>query len=517
MKLTISQGSTLPDFRVSRKNLSFQRGLSLIELMISITLGLIILAALSTLFINQTRTRVELDKSNRMIDNGRYAMELLADDLRLSGYFGELVPPVSTCSYVPVGIQGEDANLSSTPAIPDGVVGITAADLLAGSDIFVVRRASTGTPTAASSAVDGVKYLQVSLCQFDTKKYVISSTPADFTLRKKDCQFDDVIPTDNLSPGLADLRRILEHVYFISPNNEPGDGIPTLKRQETNLSTGVRQIVPLVEGIAFMQIEYGIDNNGSNILYADTTNGSMVLTELSADPASSRVKLGMGVHSNVPTGNVANPLFLPAGSVVQGMTATLNGTKGTITLDKAATKDYTQLPLVIPYLTATITPGSNVLTNVSADPNLALVRAGYEICGGTIDFGSTIDAITANTITLSKPALACDPSNPLALCPLVPLTIPEIIISPKTLAGDGVADTYTSAPTSADWANVVSVKLTLLARNVETTKGHVDTKTYEMGRDSAGAMQTAGPFNSEYKGHVYTQFIRLVNVAGRRE
>lgn len=514
MKLTITQGFTPPDFRTNWKN--FQRGLSLIELMISITLGLIILAALSTLFINQTRTRVELDKSNRMIDNGRYAMEVLAEDLRLSGFFGELVPPVSTCSYVPVGIQGEDTDLSGTPAIPDGVTDISTSILRPGSDIFVVRRASTGTPTAASSAVNGVEYLQVSLCQFDTKKYVISSTPADFKLRKKTCQFDDVIPSDNTAPNLADLRRMLEHVYFVSPDNEPGDGIPTLKRQETNLSTGVREIVPLVEGIEYMQIEYGIDNNGSLVLTADTTNGSTVLTDMSADPASSRIKLGMGVHSNVLTGNVANPLYLPAGSTVQAMTATVNGTNGTITLDQAATKDYDNLPLVIPYLTATITPGSNVLTNVSADPNFALVRAGYEICGGTIASGSTIDAITANTITLSKPVLQCNPADSFASCPLVPLTIPEIIISPKTLAGDGVADTYTSAPASTDWANVVSVKLTLLARNTEETNGHIDTKTYDM-----GSGLTAGPFTNSadkaYKRHVYTQFIRLVNVAGRRE
>src|ERR1035437_2610565 len=45
----------------------FQRGLSLIELMISITIGLLILASLSVMFVNQSKTRVELDKSNRMI------------------------------------------------------------------------------------------------------------------------------------------------------------------------------------------------------------------------------------------------------------------------------------------------------------------------------------------------------------------------------------------------------------------------------------------------------------------
>ena len=71
--------------------------------MISITIGLIILVALSTLFINQSRARIEMDKSNRMIDNGRYALQLLSDDLRLAGYYGEFVP-VSGVPAVPAAL-----------------------------------------------------------------------------------------------------------------------------------------------------------------------------------------------------------------------------------------------------------------------------------------------------------------------------------------------------------------------------------------------------------------------------
>src|SRR3990172_3522599 len=71
---------------------SFQRGLSLIELMISITIGLLILVSLSSLFINQSKARAELDKSNRMIDNGRYALQLLSNNLRMAGFFDRYSP-----------------------------------------------------------------------------------------------------------------------------------------------------------------------------------------------------------------------------------------------------------------------------------------------------------------------------------------------------------------------------------------------------------------------------------------
>src|SRR5687767_8053780 len=79
------------------KNLSLhkpstQRGLSLIELMVSVVIGLLILAALTTLFVTQSQTRLELDKQNRMIDNGRYALDLLSENLRMAGFYGELDP-----------------------------------------------------------------------------------------------------------------------------------------------------------------------------------------------------------------------------------------------------------------------------------------------------------------------------------------------------------------------------------------------------------------------------------------
>src|SRR5665647_896992 len=116
MKPSTHQSVNVPARGASEGRMSFQRGLSLIELMISITIGLLILVALSTLFINQSRSRVELDKSNRMIDNGSYALQLLSDDLRLAGYYGEFVP-VSGASPVPLMPSALPDPCSTDPAV----------------------------------------------------------------------------------------------------------------------------------------------------------------------------------------------------------------------------------------------------------------------------------------------------------------------------------------------------------------------------------------------------------------
>jgi type IV pilus assembly protein PilW len=81
-------------------------GLSLVELMIAIAIGLVIMAALTTLFAHSSRTREELERNSRQIENGRFALELVSSDLRLAGFYGELdvrsvAPPTRPCGPRP--------------------------------------------------------------------------------------------------------------------------------------------------------------------------------------------------------------------------------------------------------------------------------------------------------------------------------------------------------------------------------------------------------------------------------
>ena len=116
---------------------SFQLGVSLIELMISITIGLLILVALSTLFVNQSRARIELDKSNRMIDNGSYALKLLSDNLSMAGYYGEFIPT------------------SGVPALPAALPDPCSTDpvVMAGALQLAVQGYDAATPTGSISSL----------------------------------------------------------------------------------------------------------------------------------------------------------------------------------------------------------------------------------------------------------------------------------------------------------------------------------------------------------------------------
>lgn len=349
-------------------NRQLQRGLSLVELMISITIGLLILSAMATLFTNQSRIRSELDKSNRMIDNGRYALEVLSDNLRMAGFYGNYMPggvptatpdpcdlaaitnPATNLNVLRHHVQGYNAaaatsQIASLPAFCGFTY--TAGSLTTlkpGSDILVLRRATSTTPVAAAAAVAATTYLQVSNCTTDTVSYQVSPGTADFTpLHNKDCT----------TP--AGLRPFKVQIYFVSSDNNVGDGIPTLKRMELDPSTGAFVTTPLVEGIEYMQVEYGLDTNT-----------------------------------------------------------------------------------------------------------------------------------------------------------------------------DGAADSYIAAPAAADWPNIMSVRINIIARNIEATTGYTDTKTYSLGLAGDVGPFNAAPYNAapypttypkleNYKRHAYTQVVRLVNPSGRRE
>lgn len=242
------------------------RGFSLTELMIAMALGLLILAGLSTIFVSTTRSRGEIEKAGEQIENGRYAMQSISQDLRNAGYYAEFDPrALSTPSTKPDACDTSLTGLKS--ALPLHVQGYDGgftlsclSDRRAGSDILVVRRASTCVAGAANctAANDGPPHFQASLCNnsselastaadLSTSQYALNTALSGLTRHKKDCT------------TLADIHRYRVHIYYVANNDVSGDGIPTLKRAE--LGADGFSAVPVAEGIENLQVEYGIDTN----------------------------------------------------------------------------------------------------------------------------------------------------------------------------------------------------------------------------------------------------------------
>ena len=72
-----------------------QQGLSLVELMISMVLGLIVVSGLFNMYLGSNRSSQFSNGLQQMQENGRYGVSTLQKGFRLAGYSaGEIVEPI---------------------------------------------------------------------------------------------------------------------------------------------------------------------------------------------------------------------------------------------------------------------------------------------------------------------------------------------------------------------------------------------------------------------------------------
>ncbi|MBW6494487.1 MAG: PilW family protein [Burkholderiaceae bacterium] len=246
------------------------RGVSLIELMIAITVGMFVILAVTTVFTNSSRSHAELQRNAAQIENGRYAIEILSEEIQMAGFWG----PYATASDIPTlplmcatasaDLGWDVATLNMPVAIfgYDGNVALRAGEtcfaerLTTGTlapDVIAVRRVET-VALAPTAADDTSAFLQVSNCNTDPSAmpFIFSQKDGDFTLRKRDCTTRE------------DIRRYRTRAFYIGTcsNCSSADGLPSLRVAELD---GVNKIInnsTLVEGIENLKVEYGLDNDG---------------------------------------------------------------------------------------------------------------------------------------------------------------------------------------------------------------------------------------------------------------
>jgi type IV pilus assembly protein PilW len=252
-----------------------QRGLSLIELMISITIGLVILAAMVALFVNSSRSNRELARTNALIENGRLAMQLIEADLVHAGFWGTFVPqfddqtataaPTDVPNAVPdpclayttpwtaqyrTNLVGIPLQVYDSAAVCSGVIVNKAAN----TDVLIVRHAETCVPGEGGNCdadVTGRLYFQPTLCLTESGTPYVFGT-SGYTLHKRDCT------------TVADKRRFISDIYYVRDYAvTSGDGIPTLVRSQFDLASGTlahQAAVAMIEGVQGFRVELGVDN-----------------------------------------------------------------------------------------------------------------------------------------------------------------------------------------------------------------------------------------------------------------
>lgn len=315
------------------------RGLSLIELMIAITIGLIITAAVAQLFVTSRSAYTMEENMARVQENGRFAMQFLADDIRMAGYAGcssklkngtpsggncpqgticSIAQPTNAATtFDSAGLKGYKYTGSGTnnagdwtPALPADYFPNTSTfpNPEPGTDVFAIQRADdldthlTGNTTPSNANV-----------QILNTSNLASKLYADEILMVSDCKGGDIIRANNISQSGnktviahsnsvnsgnflthaygndAQVMQLVSRVYFVGKGTS---GEPALVRRDWVKTGLVTQ--ELVEGVEDMRIKYGEDTDAT----AD------LVPNIYEDPASVSnwrnvvtVRVGLLVHT----------------------------------------------------------------------------------------------------------------------------------------------------------------------------------------------------------------------------
>lgn len=276
-----------------------QRGLTLVELMIALALGLLVTLVAVFVVISQGRSREQNAAISEAQETARLAIDVLSTELVQAGFFAdfgnlrwrseqvryrgtasESTPPAVTSDCSPAGM----ANAASFPnpamaAVPFRVLWTTRVGsssplacitaMAAGSDLLQVKRLFVQEVTAAGSEDPGRFYGFASFTQLL------------------------IYPGSNPAPAAAvtNGRRFpyVHAVYYVANN---GDGVPSLFRRTLRATGASGTMVDggegeLLTGIERVRYLIGLDANGDGQPDRYVSSGDM--TPLMWDDVNSRI------------------------------------------------------------------------------------------------------------------------------------------------------------------------------------------------------------------------------------
>ncbi|MEE9598401.1 MAG: PilW family protein [Acidiferrobacterales bacterium] len=281
-------------------------GFTLVELMVALTIGIIILGALSQVFVTSRSTYIIEEGLARVQENGRFAMNFITEDIRMAGYMGcqdqagKLVnqlndplgdywpvrPTINTPSPVVTGFNytggGGDAITDWTPNLPGAY--FAAGEVQPFTDVIMIRRGSDQTfqtvapwmnqptdpvPVPAGATLQQWDIVMVANCE-GADIFRVTNATADIFANGLLAHTTAAPPDGPANQGLAlsqtydsrsEVFTLVTNAYFVGTGNGTGTNVgnfvPALFRKQ--ISAGSIAPAELVDNVDNLQVLFGVD------------------------------------------------------------------------------------------------------------------------------------------------------------------------------------------------------------------------------------------------------------------
>lgn len=283
-----------------------QKGLTLVELMIAVVLGLILVAGVIQIFVANKQTYRVTDAQSRLQENARFALEVLTRDIRSAGYSGcraiermnvnqiakAPVPSPMSENTIILGSEADSAT-SWSPALP-----IELGTVVGGTDVISLQH---GTSCGAAlndniGSTDGdIQIVAANSCRISANDILMIADCEDAHIFRasevttvSDIQNINHDDRSNLADNFcksyattppasgacsagesklynydAEVFKFSALTYFIRLG---ANGDPALWAYDQSVITGASNPSELVEGIEDLQVLYGADDNDDDIV-----------------------------------------------------------------------------------------------------------------------------------------------------------------------------------------------------------------------------------------------------------
>jgi len=325
-----------------------QLGLTILELLISLTVGLFLFAGVLSIFVGMRTTTEETTSYGALQENARFALTILSEDLARQAFWGDYTGDINLNSLT----ESVDPATVGGDCVGGGVNNASFPNALAASfrTIWGVTAAAAANMNCINNAVVGSDILQIkravanpiAVADIQADRYYIRSNAANAA----------IFAGNAAAPNLNNSRiwEYQHHVYYVREEQVGNETVPVLVQGTLSVGGQIMNLGMLVEGIEMIRFMFGVDMDDDGIVDSFVSADDMTenLWDQTGDANILSVKVFILARDIMPDRNYKNTNSYQLGDLaVDFMDVSGNGDNfrrllmsTTVSLDNARTTSW---------------------------------------------------------------------------------------------------------------------------------------------------------------------------------
>jgi type IV pilus assembly protein PilW len=319
-------------------------GLSLIELLVAVTIGLVLIFGATQVYVDSRNMYAVNESTARLQETTRYAISVLEPDIRMANYWGLVkganIISGSAAQVAAGGGAAAQSALGGVAASDCGTnFGLDLANYIEGTNDSYTH---TGVCAPFGTAMPYADTVTVRRAATVLDNALVGTGP----LRICSTRTSGMLVTDSTSctgvPLDAQINDLIVHLFYVDQNSSQA-GVPSLLRNNLQWPmTPTFKDDEIVQGVEDLQIQYGVDptggftaTGGAATQYLDAGTALTNLLSGAAPAQIVSVRIWILARSDTPEGGFSDDKVYEYGDRLQS-----NGTTGDLTNAADINKAY---------------------------------------------------------------------------------------------------------------------------------------------------------------------------------